>query len=51
MPAPGPASGASAPFGGTSSPSVAQFQRELDKTMREVNQRAARSGDEADSAR
>jgi hypothetical protein len=51
MPAPGPASGASAPFGGTSSPSVAQFQRELDKTMREVNQRAAHSGDEADSAR
>ena len=39
MPAPAAASGASAPFGGTSSPSVAQFQRELDKTMREADQR------------
>jgi hypothetical protein len=45
------ASTASAPFGGTSSPSVSQFQHELDATMRQVNARAARSGDEADSAR
>ena len=32
---------ASAPFGGTSSPSVAQFQRELDKTMQQAAQQTA----------
>lgn len=51
MPAASAASSASAPFGGTSSPSVAQFQRELDKTMKQVNDRAAHSGDAADAAR
>jgi hypothetical protein len=37
LPAAAAASGASsAPFGGSSSPSVAQFQRELDKTLSEA---------------
>ena len=42
---------ASAPFGGTSSPSVAQFQQELDRTMRDAGARAASAGAEADSTR
>jgi hypothetical protein len=48
--APGAASAdaASAPFGGTSSPSVAQFQRELDKQMRAASERAAGPASEAD---
>lgn len=50
-PASAPADAASAPFGGTSSPSVAQFRRELDKTMRESAERAASAGAEADGAR
>jgi len=46
LPAAAAASGASsAPFGGSSSPSVAQFQRELDKTLSE-----AASHREAESA-
>lgn len=41
---------ASAPFGGTSSPSVAQFQQELDKAMRgSADSTAARASD-ADAA-
>ena len=42
---------ASAPFGGTSSPSVAQFQQELDKQMRNAADRAASAGGEADTTR
>ncbi|HEX7640001.1 MAG TPA: hypothetical protein VF457_16510 [Burkholderiaceae bacterium] len=49
MPAPA-ASTASAPFGGSSSPSVAQFQQELDKTMRQADERAAHAADEADKS-
>ena len=45
------ASSASAPFGGTSSPSVAQFQQELDKQMRAAAERAASAGAEADATR
>lgn len=45
------ASSASAPFGGTSSPSVAQFQQELDKQMRNAADRAASAGGEADTTR
>lgn len=45
------ASAASAPFGGTSSPSVAQFQQELDKQMRAAAERAASAGAEADTTR
>ncbi len=40
---------ASAPFGGSSSPSVSQFQRELDKTMRSAADRAASAGGAADN--
>jgi len=48
--APAPANAASepasAPFGGASSPSVAQFQQELDKTLRNAAvQRAAADSD------
>ena len=48
--APGPASAeaASAPFGGTSSPSVAQFQQELNTQMRNASGRAASAASEAD---
>ncbi|HEY9026867.1 MAG TPA: hypothetical protein VIP05_21420 [Burkholderiaceae bacterium] len=42
---------ASAPFGGTSSPSVAQFQQELDKQMKAAAERAASAGAEADTTR
>ena len=45
------ASAASAPFGGTSSPNVAQFQQELDKQMRAASERAASAGTEADATR
>jgi hypothetical protein len=47
-PAPAGAEAASAPFGGTSSPSVAQFQQELDKQMRSASDRAASAASEAD---
>jgi hypothetical protein len=39
----------SAPFGGTSSPTVSQFQQELDKTMRGAADRAASAGGAADA--
>ena len=50
LPAPADAaSAASAPFGGTSSPGVAQFQQELNKAMRnDVDSTAARAS-EADA--
>jgi hypothetical protein len=48
VPASASAEAASAPFGGTSSPSVAQFQQELDKQMRNASERAASAGGEAD---
>jgi hypothetical protein len=48
LPAPAAASDASpAPFGGSSSPSVAQYQRELDKAMKAAAQHTA---DQAASA-
>ena len=47
-PAPASAEAASAPFGGASSPSVAQFQQELDKQMRNASERAAGAGSGAD---
>jgi hypothetical protein len=46
----GPA-GASAPFGGTSQPSVAQFQRELDRTLQEGARQRASDVDAAESSR
>ena len=46
-PAPAASGAASAPFEGSSSPSVAQFQRELDKTLRET---ARHRDDQAASA-
>lgn len=52
--APAPASaasdaqGASAPFGGSSSPTLAQFRQELDKTMQTAADRAASAGGAAD---
>ena len=45
--APAASGAASAPFEGSSSPSVAQFQRELDKTLRET---ARHRDDQAASA-
>ena len=39
----------SAPFGGSAAPGVAEFQRELDKTMRAEAARAASAGDAADA--
>jgi hypothetical protein len=49
--APAGAAGASAPFGGTSSPSVAQFQQELNKAMRGSADAAAARASEADESR
>lgn len=51
VPAPVAASAASGPFGGTSSPSVAQFQQELNRQMQAASERAASAGGEADTAR
>ena len=45
-----PAGSASAPFGGTSSPSVAQFQQELDKAMRNSADATADRASDADAA-
>jgi len=45
------ASAASGPFGGSSSPSVAQFQQELDRQMKAANERAASAGGAADDAK
>jgi hypothetical protein len=41
---------ASAPFGGTSSPSVAQYQRELDRAMRDSAAHTASAAADADAA-
>jgi hypothetical protein len=51
LPAAAASGAASAPFGGGNSPGVAQFQQELDKTMRAEAARAASAGDAADAAR
>ena len=45
------ASASSAPFGGTSSPDVAQFQQELDRQMKAANERAASAGGAADDVK
>lgn len=39
----------SAPFGGSRAPTVAQFQRELDKTMQQAAQQSAERAATADS--
>ena len=45
----GPTAEASAPFGGTSSPNVAQFQRELDKALRDSAAHTANATASADA--
>jgi len=50
MPVPA-ASASSAPFDGSSSPNVAQFQQELDRQMKAANERAASAGGAADEAK
>jgi hypothetical protein len=45
----GASDAASLPFGGTSSPTVSQFQHELDKTMQQAADRAAQAGSAAEA--
>jgi hypothetical protein len=51
MPVPAASSASSEPFGGASSPSVAQFQQELDRQMKAASERAASAGGEADTVK
>jgi hypothetical protein len=45
------AAGASAPFGGASQPNVAQYQRELERTLKEGAAKRATSTDAAETSR